>query len=374
MPFSIEKVVRKGQLKRFIDLPFRLYRNDPNWVPPIKYFQRELLDRDRHPFHEHAEVEYFLALDDRGNVRGRVASIVNHAHNDYHNEKTGFFGFLEMERDADLSKALLEACVEDLRNKGMDRVRGPMNFSTNEECGLLIKGFDGSPLIMMTYNPPWYKELIEAAGFSKVKDLFAYRLMSSLAAQSRMDRVARLVEKRSNAVVRDICVKRVHEEVPLIMDIYNECWMDNWGFVPMTQAELDNMADELKMILVPSMSPILEINGEAVAFAVSIPDANQAFKKAGGSLLKAVLALKVPPFRVKMDRSRVLLLGVRKAFRGRGFEALLIDRIIKSNIAQGVVWGELSWILEDNVPMRRILERDLQSQQYRTYRIFDREI
>jgi hypothetical protein len=227
---------------------------------------------------------------------------------------------------------------------------------------------------MMTYNPPWYPELMESCGYAKVEDLFAYKLYSAKAVESRMSRVARLVMKRSNVVMRDISVKNIHREVPLIMDIYNECWQDNWGFVPMTQEELDRMADELKMIMVPSMAPILEVDGKPVAFAVSIPDANQPMKKAGGSLLKAILAMKVPFFKVKTDRSRVLLLGVRKAFRGRGFEALLIDRIIKSNVEQGVVWGELSWILEDNVSMRRILERDLQAEQYRTYRIYEKEL
>ncbi|MBN2586275.1 MAG: hypothetical protein JXA64_02645 [Candidatus Fermentibacteraceae bacterium] len=374
MPFSVERVENRGQLRQFIDLPFRLYSGDPNWVPPVRYFQRELLDREKHPFHRHAEVEYFLARGDSGRVVGRAASIVNRAHNEYHGERTGFFGFLELENDPELASALMERCEETLRSAGMSRIRGPMNFSTNEECGMLVKGFDGNPLIMMTYNPPWYPDLMDACGYVKVRDLFAYKLFSSLAAESRMARVAELVKKRSNAVLRDISVRNIHLEVPLIMDIYNECWQDNWGFVPMTKEELDRMADELKMIMVPSMAPILEVDGQPVAFAVSIPDANQAMKKAGGSLFKLLLAMKVPFFKVRMDRSRVLLLGVRKAYRGRGFEALLIDRIISSNVEQGVVWGELSWILEDNASMRKILERDLKAEQYRTYRIYEKDL
>lgn len=374
MPFTIERVVRRKQLKSFIDLPFRLYRDDPNWVPPVRHLQRQLLDRSSHPFHRHSHVEYFLARDGEGTVRGRVASIVNHAHNEYHDEKTGFFGFMEMENDPRLTRCLLEACEEELGAAGMKRIRGPMNFSTNEECGLLVKGFDGPPLIMMPYNPPWYDALLEVSAFTGIKDLYAYSLRSSLAVDSRMSRVADMVRRRSRAVLRDISRKRIHQEVPLIMDIYNECWRDNWGFVPMTKEELDMMADELKMIMVPRMAPIVEVDGDPVAFAVSLPDANQAFRKAGGSLLKAVLALKVPFFKVKIDRSRVLLLGVRNAYRGRGLEALLIDRVIKANVEQGVVWGELSWILEDNLSMRRILERDLKADQYRTYRIFQKDI
>ncbi len=374
MPFSIEKVKSRGQLNEFIDLPFRLYRNDPNWVPPVKFFQKELFDRKKHPFHEHSDVTVFLARDAEGRAAGRIVSIVNHAHNDFHNEKTGFFGFLEGEKDEELFRLLLLAAEEELLAAGMNKVMGPMNFSTNEECGMLIKGFDSPPLIMMTYNSPWYADMLEGAGYTKAKDLFAYYLDSDIMDYSRMSRVADLVLRRTNAVIRDVSVKHIHSEVPVIIDIYNECWEDNWGFVPMSKREMDVMADELKMIMIPQLAPVVEINGEPVAFAISIPDANQAFKRAGGSLIKAVLALKVPLFRVRINQVRVLLLGVRKAFRGRGLEALMIDRVIKSSIEKGMGRGELSWVLEDNASMRMILEKDLHADQYRTYRIYQKDI
>ncbi len=374
MSFSIEKVDSRGQLSEFIDLPFRLYRNDSNWVPPVKFFQKELFDREKHPFHEHSDVTVFLARDAAGRAAGRIVSIVNHTHNDFHDEKTGFFGFLEGENDEELFRLLLLAAEEKLLAAGMNKVMGPMNFSTNEECGMLIKGFDSPPLIMMTYNSPWYADMLEGAGYTKAKDLFAYYLDSDIMDYSRMSRVADLVLRRTNAVIRDISVKHIHSEVPIIMDIYNECWEDNWGFVPMSKREMDVMADELKMIMIPQLAPVVEINGEPVAFAISIPDANQAFKRAGGSLIKAVLALKVPLFRVRINQVRVLLLGVRKAFRGRGLEALMIDRVIKSSIEKGMGRGELSWVLEDNASMRRILEKDLHADQYRTYRIYQKNI
>lgn len=374
MPYSVVKVTGRGLLRQFINLPYRLYTDDPCWVPPVRFFQKELFDRRRHPFHRHAEVEYFLAMDGNGKVCGRTASIVNHAHNEYHGERTGFFGFLEMERDPGIAEALLDVCGETLRAAGMDRVRGPMNFSTNEECGMLVKGFEGSPLIMMPYNPDWYPGYMEECGYRKVRDLLAYRLYTDLALNSRMSRVSELVRRRSRAVVRDISVRRIHQEVPLIMDIYNECWRDNWGFVPMTKDELVRLADELRTVMDPLLAPIVELDGKPVAFAVAIPDANQALRKAGGSLPRALLALKVPPFRVRIDRCRVLLLGVRKAFRGRGLEALLIDRIISSSKERGILWGELSWILEDNESMRRILEKDLETEQYRTYRVYQKDL
>ncbi len=374
MSFSIEEVNGRKLLREFINLPFELYSNDPNWVPPVKYFQRELFNRKKHPFHEHGEVTVFLARNGEGGVVGRIVSIVNHAHNDYHNERTGFFGFLEAAKDEELFSLLLSAAEEKLRTAGMDKARGPMNFSTNEECGLMVRGFDSPPLIMMTYNPPWYADMIEGTGYRKLKDLYAYYLDSAVSDYSRISRVAGLVRKRANAVIRDISVKHIHKEVPIIMDIYNECWEDNWGFVPMTQLEIDMMADELRMTMIPQLAPIVEIDGEPVAFAVAIPDANQAFKRAGGSLFKAVIALKVPLFRTSINQVRVLLLGVRKAFRGRGLEALLIDRIIESSKKRGMGRGELSWILEDNEPMRRILEKTFHADQYRTYRIYQKNI
>jgi len=374
MPFLIEKVSSKRQLREFIDLPFTLYQDDPLWVPPVKFFQKDLFNRAKHPFHEHGDVTLFLARDPEGRIAGRIASIVNHAHNDYHDEKTGFFGFLDGEKNDELFRLLLSAAEDELRSAGMIKSRGPMNFSTNEECGLLVKGFDSSPLIMMTYNPPWYSEMLDMTGYEKLKDLYAYYLDSNISDYSRIARVAGLVKKRTDAVIRDISVKNIHGEVPVIIDIYNECWKDNWGFIPMTKREMDMMADELKMIMEPELGPIVEIDGHPVAFAISIPDANQAFRRAGGNLLRAVFALKVPFFRTRINQVRVLLLGVRKAFRGRGLEALLIDRIIEASKEMGMGRGELSWILEDNEPMRRILEKDLDADQYRTYRIYQKDI
>jgi GNAT superfamily N-acetyltransferase len=374
MPFSIEKVNGRGQLREFIDIPFRLYRGNPNWVPPVKFFQRELFNKDKHPFHEHSDVEVFLARDASGRASGRIVSIVNHTHNSYHKEKTGFFGFLEGERNEELFSLLLGTVEDELVRAGMDKVRGPMNFSTNEECGLLVKGFDSPPLIMMPYNPSWYSGMLEGNGYVKVKDLHAYYLDSDVSDYSRISRVASLVSRKTDAVLRDISVRHIHEEVPVIFDIYNECWEDNWGFVPMSKREMDMMADELKMIMIPELAPIIEVDGVPVAFAISIPDANQAFSCAGGSLIKALFALKAPLFRRKIDQVRVLLLGVRKTFRGRGLEALLIDRIIKASKEKGMGRGELSWILEDNVSMRRILEKDLKADQYRTYRIYQKDL
>lgn len=374
MFFTIEEVTSRNQIKEFIDLPFRLYRDNPDWVPPIRYFQKELFNKKKHPFHEHGDVTLLVARNDKREVAGRIAVIVNHTHNEYHNEKTGFFGFLESEENADLFKLLLAEAEKRLREAGMDTIRGPMNFSTNEECGLLVKGFDSKPLIMMPYNFRWYADVLDSNGYLKAKDLLAYYLDSGKTDYTRFSRIADLVVKRHGIKIRDFCVKNIHREVPVIMDIYNDCWHDNWGFVPMSKRELDMMADELKMIMLPELGPIVEIDGKPVAFAIALPDANQAFARANGNLIRAVFALKVPLFRTKISQIRVLLLGVRKEFRGRGIEALLIHRIIEASNEKNLGRGELSWVLEDNHSMRRILEKDLNADQYRTYRIFQKSI
>jgi GNAT superfamily N-acetyltransferase len=369
----IEEVETRFGLAEFINLPYRLYRDDPYWVAPLRRDQRFLFDRHRHPFHQHSEVALFLAVSSGGEIEGRIASIVNHAHNRYHGDKVGFFGFLEGIRSPELFEALLGRASEWLAARGMDTVRGPMNFSTNEECGMLVDGFDDSPQLMMPYNRQWYPELLEKAGFVKAVDLLAYRVDRETDFD-RLSRIAEMVGRRSSGRIRAIDMGSLDTEIPKIMDVYNECWRDNWGFVPMTEAELSRMAEELRLILEPELAPIVEVDGRAVAFAVGLPDANQALKVARGSTLRAILALKVPLFRVSINRLRVLLMGVREAYRGRGFEALLIDRIVRQSEPLGIDEGELSWILEGNRPMRDILEKDLGADQYKTYRIYEKKL
>ncbi len=368
-PVSVEQTRGKTGLREFVRLPFELYRDDPCWVPPVRRIQMQLFDSG-HPFHEHGEVTTYLARRD-GRAVGRIAAIVNHAHNEYHGERTGFFGFLEAGDDQEVFAALLGAAERRLAEAGMESCRGPMEFSTNEECGLLVKGFDGPPMVMMPYNPPWYLERLEECGYRKVIDLYAYRLVDDGNRFERLGRVAAAVLRRPGVSVRNLSVRHISRDIPVIMDIYNECWRRNWGFVPMTERELDAMADELKLILRPSLAPIVEVDGEPVAFAVALPDANQAFMRARGSLVRAALLLKVPPFRMHVDAARVLLLGVREAHRGRGLEALIIHRIIESCLEMGMTSAEMSWILEDNEPMKRILGR-MGADQYRTYRILEK--
>jgi len=375
MSSGIEKVTSGRGFSEFIELPFSLYRSDPHWVAPIRSMQRHMIDPSKgHPFHEHVETACFLARSPSGSVVGRICAIVNRAHNDFHHDKTGFFGFLEAVDDQGVFDSLLETASDWLRKRGMDTMRGPMNFSTNEEIGTLVDGFDRRPALMMTYNPPYHGGRIEAAGFSKVKDVLAYLLEKDRIRWDRMRRLASLVERRTDAEVRTVRRKHLYEDVLTLMDIYNECWSRNWGFVPITDAEFRQMAKDLSLMLVEDLAPVVYENGRAVAFAVGLLDANAVFHAARGSLLRTALRLKVPPFKMKLDGVRVLLLAVREKWRGCGLESLIISRMIENGFRMGVTWSELSWVLEDNYALRTILEEEMNTVVYKTYRIYDKNL
>ncbi len=372
MKYSIETVQSGKQTKQFLMLPFRINKDDKHWVPPLLMNVRALMKKN-HPFYEHAEVEFYLAKNSGGQIVGRISACVNHTHNDYHKEKTGFFGFLECENDLELAKLLLDTAEKYVKERGMESIRGPFNLSTNEECGLLVEGFDTDPILMMTHNPKWLGSLVENSGYKKLMDLLAYWLDGDANRFKKLFRISEMVQKRGNWTVRGINLKDLNNDMRKIMDVYNECWGENWGFVPMSPREFAAMVDELKMLITPDLTPIVELDGEVVAFAVALPDANIAFKKGNGRAIPSVLALKVPPFKVKIDRVRVLLMGVKKKYRNKGLEAIVIDKIIRNSDKMGMGRGELSWILENNVEMRAILEKQMNADLYKRYRIYEKE-
>ncbi|MFO7626497.1 MAG: hypothetical protein R6V62_04500 [Candidatus Fermentibacteraceae bacterium] len=373
MPLTVERVESSRQKREYIKLPFQVNGKDPHWVPALFMDARNSLNRKRHPFHEHADVEFLLARDGSGRAVGRVCAIVNHAFVEYHGEKTGHFGFFETFRSQEAATALLKAASDWVRARGMERIQGPFNFSTNETCGCLVEGFLTPPMIMMPHNPPWYEELILGAGFHKEMDLLAYWAEKDVHNFDRLARVADLVRRRENVTLRPLNMKRFREDLRIVMDIYRECWCENWGFVPITAREFDGLAQEMKMMLVPSMAPVVEFDGVPVAFGVALPDANMGIARGGGRLLPTILALKVPPFKIKIDRVRVMLMGVKKEFRGRGLEALIVDSMVRESHRLGMARGELSWVLENNIPMRAILEKEIKADVYKRYRIFQKE-
>jgi GNAT superfamily N-acetyltransferase len=363
----IDAVRSKRDQKEFVALPFRLYRDDPNWVPPLRRDVNELIDPDKHPFHEHATVELFLAR--KGDeVVGRIAAVHNDLHLHVHGDKTGFFGLFESIEDAEVSGKLFDAVATWLKSRGLETMRGPASFSLNEEAGLLVDGFDGPPVVMMTYNPRWYEQLIEGYGFRKSKDLLAYILRDPVP-DARLVRMADKLRERYNVKVRTLDKKRFWDEVALVRRVYNEAWQDNWGHIPMTESELTYMAKQLKPVVEPGLVAFAEVNGELAGFGLALPDVNVALKKMNGSLLPFGWA-KALWYTRKITTVRVVILGVLEKYRRSGVGELIELELMINAQKLGVRNAEFSWVLEDNAKMRIPIEK-FGATVYRTYRMYD---
>lgn len=374
---SIDPLSRsKKDLHRFFDVADRIYKNDPNWVPPL----RDDLARvfaDRNPFFLHAEMQLFVARRENEDV-GRIAAILDRNHNEFHGEKTGFFGFFESENDRAVSDALLGAAAEWARKRGMEVLRGPANPSMNDEAGLLVEGFDTPPVLMMTYNPRYYATLLEEADFHKAKDLLASWFEIGPEPLARFDRINERFRRRN----RDILVRKVSKgslkaDLPKIRDVYNAAWEKNWGFVPMTSEEMDFMAARLKPLLDENFLFLAQVRKpdaslEPVGFLLALPDYNTAIQPLRGRLLpfgwlKFLLGLK------KIRTLRVLTLGLKKDYRMRGIQSLMFEEGLKAALKRGLTGCEISWMLEDNDLILRSV-RLWGGRLYKTYRMYDRRV
>jgi len=361
----------RQDLHRFLILPWRIYQNNPAWVPPLLCEVKKLLDPHKHPFHRHAEVQYFLAWCGEEAV-GRIAAIVNHQHVQFHDDATGFFGFFESVDDERVASALLTAAEQWVFGWGMQRIRGPMSFSTNEECGLLVDGFQYPPMVMMPYNPPYAPRLIESAGYAKAKDLLAY-LLDDVTPPARLVHGVKRLQQQQNVTIRPINLRRFRQEVELLFAIYNSAWERNWGFVPMTKEEVDGLAQQLRWVGNPNLCLIAEIKGEAVGFALALPDFNQVLRYIDGRLFPFGW-LKLLWYQRKINAARVLTLGLNPGFRHMGIDAMLYLRLWQEAPKNGYTARvECSWILEDNWPMRRGLER-MGARIYKTYRVYEKTL
>lgn len=370
---EVRAVRGRGELRRFIRFPWRVYDGDPNWVPPLVADIRTVLDRRKHPYHQHADSEYFLAWRD-GEVVGRIAATVNHRYNEFHGERTGFFGFFECLRDPEAARALLQTAEEWLRGRGMERVLGPVSFSTNEEApiGLLVDGFEHPTVLMTAYNPPWYAELIEGSGYEKARDLVAFRLSDSSAPPERLVRGVERLARRGGVTVRSFDIKRFDEELDAIKEIYNRSWELNWGFVPMTDAEFAHLAKQFRPVLVPDLCLIAEAEGKPVGFSLVLPDYNQALRHLDGRLFPFGI-FKLLWYRRKIEGIRILTLGLVPGYRRRGLDAMMYLRIFQTARRLGYSWGEASWILEDNWEIIRGIE-GCGGEAYKRHRIFGKNL
>ena len=372
MPLEIVPVRGAKDLESFIRLPETLYKDDKTFVPMLRSSERKMLDPKRNPFYAHAEAEHFLAKRD-GRLVGRVSAIRNKAHEEFHQERTGFFGYFDVENDPEAAKALLGAAEEWVRARGLERIRGPVNPSTNDPCGTLIEGFKWAPFVLMTGNPPYTPGLIEGAGYGRAKDLLAYFLMSTEAAQEKVRKIAAEVRNRGDVTIREFDLSRFEEELALVMELYNDAWSKNWGFVPMTPEEIRFTADDLKAVVLPELSFFAFLKGKAVGFAFALPDINQSMKRAKGRLFPFGWIYFLKPMLRKIPVFRILALGVRKEHQQLGIGTLFYERYIETALARGYRGAELSWVLEDNELMNRPL-RSMGAKPYKKYRLYEKSL
>jgi GNAT superfamily N-acetyltransferase len=370
---TVLPVAGRADLERFLRLPWRIYDGDPNWVPPLLADVRAALNPARHPFHQHADVQLFLARRGRS-VVGRIAAVVNHAHNLHHRDDVGFIGLFESTDDQGVADALFATAGGWLRERGRDTMRGPVNLSTNEEIcspGILVEGWHRPPVIMMGYTPQYYGRLFERAGFEKAKDLHAFWI-EGREPPSRLKRAHDRLMRDPSLRIRSLDMRRFDEEVALIQDIYNSAWELNWGFVPMSPAEIEHMAKQLRPVVNPGLCAIAEVDGTAVGFALGLPDYNMALRHVNGRLFPFGI-LKLLWYRRSIDTARTITLGLRPGYRSRGLDAAMITHIHMEGTRAGIWRSECSWILEDNWDMRRGLERN-GAVVDRTYRIYDKPL
>lgn len=370
--------VRNGRDKhKFIDLPYRLYRHDSHWIAPLRIAQKDILNTDRHPFYKTSDVQMFLALRE-GNAVGRVMAILNRAHNEFHGERAGFFGFFECENDYHAAEHLFDAASAWLRSHGAELIRGPVNPSTNYEIGLLIDSFDRDPFVMMPYNPPYYGEMIERYGMKKVMDLYTYDILAKdYVNAEKLRRVTERLKKRNRIRVRSVNLKNFKHEVEIVRQVYNEAWSRNWGFVPVTKEEFDHIAKDMKQIVDPDIVMIAEqdVDGgepRPVGFFLAVPDINQALKKLRGRLLPFGLAKLLWHSR-KINLFRVVTMGIVRDLQNAGVGALFLTEIYDRCVKSQYDGGELGWMLENNLLVQRSTEL-VGCKRGKTYRIFEKSL
>lgn len=367
----VRKVRDRRDLNKYIFFPFKIYKNDPYWVPPLVKDVKERLDRKKNPFFEHSEMDLFLAYKEDELV-GRVAAIVDENHNAFHDEKTVFFGLYESINEGETTAALLDEVSRWGKERGMTRIRGPMNLSMNDECAFLLEGFDSPPVFMMPYNPPYYLELMEKYGMVKAKDLFAFFMTRDHETAEKVQAIVEKIRQETNITLRGIDMKKLEEEAERIKFVYNNAWEKNWGFVPWTENEMNHMIKKLKGIADPNLIVIAEEKGRPVGVAFGLPNFNEVIKKMDGRLTPIGI-IKFLFYKKKIKGMRAIVFGILKEYRQSGISYLLYSEFERRAREAGYEWGEMSWQLEDNEPVNRF-NTSIGGRIYKKYRIFEKDI
>jgi hypothetical protein len=381
MAIDVRKVENAADFKAFFEFPWHLYKNDPNWVPPLLSMRRDLLDKKKNPSWEYIEGEYFAAW--RGKeIIGTITALINHRHNDFHQEHIGWFGTFDVYDDQEAANALLETAADWVKARKFDAIRGPQSFTTHEECGLLVDGFT-RPVLLMPYNPPYYQKLVETAGFTKAMDIYSFHLSRAGAIEhataDRLERLTKAAMKRHKITVRPIDRKNLNAEFKLFKEIYNAAWDKNWGFVPMTEKELDALVKSLGDFFDPDMAFFADVEGVPAGFVLGVPDFNQVLQKVYPrpgtpeifSLLKALWYWKLRPV---IDTARIPLLGVKEGFRKKGVDAVLYYFSFMSMFNNPkIMHSDAGWILEANKDMVSIA-KSFGSDIYKTHRFYEKQL
>ena len=372
----VSPVRTDAEKKEFILFQYEIYRGNPHFVPPLLMDRENFLNQKKNPWFEFGRCELFLARRG-GKVVGRIAGVDDPRYNEFHSTKVGWFGLFECIDDAAVAKALFDAAEGWVRSRGYSEVMGPASFSSNGEWAFLADAYDRAPALMMPYNPAYYLTLAEKCGYAKVKDLWAWDIDVTCSPPEKVVRIAEKIKQREGIRVRPANLKDWDAEVHRIKEIYNAAWEKNWGFVPMTDKEFDALGKELKMVLNPELVLFAEVNGQPVAFCITVPDANQAIKKANGRLMTfGVLPVGLVKMLLELKRiksGRLIALGIRKEFRKRGLDSIMVLETFLAAKRLGWHGGEISWTLEDNDMVNRAIEV-FGSNRSKTYRVFGKQL
>jgi hypothetical protein len=372
---EISQVSSRRDRNAFIKFQWRIYANDPAWVPPLIVERKTFLNRKRHPFYKHGDAALFLARRN-GEVVGRIMASDDPNYNSLHQSNVGCFGLFECTDDPNVATTLFQAAAGWLRKKRRTEMMGPIDYSTNYVCGLLIDGFQFAPTILTAHNPPYYRELIESCGFAKEKDWYAWWFADPAKAGKRLRRLAERFGKRWPVTLRPGNLKNIREESRRLRQIFNQAWQKNWGFVPFTEAEFEFMTNEMKPLLVPEFTWIAEIGNEPIGFTLCLPDINVALRHVNGRLTRFGLPIgliKLLYYKRLIRKGRLIALGVVEKYRHAGVAEMLVLSIMEETMVKRGITGELSMTLEDNVMINRFVEA-IGAQRYKTYRIFKRTL